>query len=176
MAKRNSLATRLSRVKLLLCDVDGVLTNGTVLLGEGKEYKTFSIQDGLGMLLLMRNGVRVGWVSNRPSQVTQQRADELKIDFLFQQKGSKVTAVETILQQARASWDEVCYMGDDVVDLGAIKRAGVAVAVANAIPEAKAMAHYVTKTKGGQGAVREVVVMILKAQNRWSRIIREFSS
>jgi 3-deoxy-D-manno-octulosonate 8-phosphate phosphatase (KDO 8-P phosphatase) len=176
MARRNSLAARLSRVKLLLCDVDGVLTDGTVLLGDGKEYKAFSIQDGLGMLLLMRNGVRVGWVSNRPSPVTQQRADELKIDFLFQQKASKVSAVETILQQAGSSWEEVCYMGDDVVDLGAIKRAGVAVAVANAIPEAKAMAHYVTKARGGQGAVREVVVMILKAQRRWARVIQEFSS
>jgi 3-deoxy-D-manno-octulosonate 8-phosphate phosphatase (KDO 8-P phosphatase) len=175
MAKRNSLAARLSRVKLLLCDVDGVLTNGTVLLGAGKEYKAFNIQDGLGMLLLMRNGVRVGWVSNRPSQVTQQRADELKIDFLFQQKGSKVTAVETILQQARVTWDEVCYIGDDVVDLGVIKRAGVAVAVANAIPEAKAISDYVTKAKGGEGAVREVIVMILKAQNHWSKLIREFS-
>jgi 3-deoxy-D-manno-octulosonate 8-phosphate phosphatase (KDO 8-P phosphatase) len=170
-----SLAARLARVKLLVCDVDGVLTDGTVLLGEGKEYKAFNIQDGLGMLMLKRNGVPVAWVSNRPSQVTAQRAEELKIDFLFQEKGNKVEAVELILKQAGASWDEVCYVGDDVVDLGALKRAGVAVAVANAIPEAKAMADYVTKVPGGQGAVREVVVLILKAQKKWTRLIGEFS-
>jgi len=175
MPKKKSLQTRLARVKLLLCDVDGVLTDGTVLFGDGKEYKRFSIQDGLGMLLLKQNGVRVGWVSNRPSAVTKQRAEELKIDFLFQEKGNKVKAVELILQQSGAAWDEVCFMGDDVVDLGALKRAGVAVAVANAIPEAKAMAHYVTKARGGQGAVREVVIMILKAQKQWAKLIRHFS-
>src|SRR5436305_1102378 len=113
-----SLAARLARVKLLLCDVDGVLTDGIVLLGDGKEYKAFNIQDGLGMLMLKRNGVPVAWVSNRPSQVTAQRAEELKIDFLFQEKTNKVEAVELILKQAGAAWDEVCYMGDDVVDLG----------------------------------------------------------
>ena len=169
------LAARLARVKLLVCDVDGVLTDGTVLLGDGKEYKVFSIQDGLGMLLLKRNGVRVAWVSNRPSQVTAQRADELKIDFLFQEKGNKVKAVELILEQAGATWDEVCYMGDDVVDLGALRRAGISVAVSNAISEAKSLADYVTKAAGGHGAVREVVVLILKAQKKWTRLIGGFS-
>ena len=175
MAKTKPLAARLARVKLLLCDVDGVLTDGTVLLGDQKEFKVFSIQDGLGMLLLKQNGVRVGWVSNRPSQATQQRADELKIDFLFQAKGNKVEAVELILRESGASWEEVCYIGDDVVDLGAIKRAGVGVAVANAIPEVKASAHYVTKARGGHGAVREIAVMLLKAQRRWRGLIRAFS-
>jgi 3-deoxy-D-manno-octulosonate 8-phosphate phosphatase (KDO 8-P phosphatase) len=176
MAKRKSLAARLAGVKLLLCDVDGVLTDGTVLLGDGKEFKVFSIQDGLGMLLLKKNGVRVGWVSNRPSQATQQRADELKIDFLFQAKGNKVEAVELILRETGVSWEEVCYMGDDVVDLGALKRAGVAVAVANAIPEAKAMADYVTEAHGGHGAVREIVVMLLKSRRQWPGVIRDFSN
>src|SRR5258706_9827672 len=114
---QKSLAATLARVKLLLCDVDGVLTDGTVLLGNGKEYKVFNIQDGLGMVLLKRSGVKVGWVSNRPSEVTQQRAEELKIDFLSQAKGNKVEAVELILQQCGATWDEVCFVGDDVVDL-----------------------------------------------------------
>ena len=172
---KKSLAARLGRVKLLLCDVDGVLTDGTLLLGDGKEFKVFSIQDGLGLLLLKQNGVRVGWVSNRPSQATQQRADELKIEFLYQAKGNKVEAVELILQESGASWEEVCYVGDDVVDLGALKRAGVGVAVANAIPEVKAMADYVTKARGGHGAVREVVVMLLKARGQWRGLIRGFS-
>src|SRR4051794_35874785 len=92
-----ALRAKLRKIKLFLCDVDGVLTNGTVLLGDGKEYKSFNIQDGLGLLLLKRNGIKVGWVSNRPSQVTQQRAEELRIDFLHQENGSKVVAVEAIL-------------------------------------------------------------------------------
>jgi hypothetical protein len=84
-----ALLTKLRKIKLFLCDVDGVLTNGTVLLGDGKEYKSFNIQDGLGLLLLKRNGIKVGWVSNRPSPVTQQRAEELKIDFLHQENGGR---------------------------------------------------------------------------------------
>jgi 3-deoxy-D-manno-octulosonate 8-phosphate phosphatase (KDO 8-P phosphatase) len=174
MPKRLSLATRFARVKLLLCDVDGVVTDGVVHLGEGKEFKTFGIQDGLGMMLLKRTDIKVGWVSARPSAVTTQRAEELKIDYLVQDKGNKVDAVELILQQNGTSWEELCFMGDDVVDLGVLKRAGVAVAVSNAIAEAKAIAHYVTKAHGGRGAVRETIVLILKAQRKWPELIRHF--
>jgi len=170
------LAARLARVKILLCDVDGVLTNATVFIGDGREFKEFHIQDGLGLRLLQREGIKVGWISNRPSTATRQRAEELKIDFLHQDKGSKVEAAETILTQAGLSWVNVCYVGDDVVDLGALKRAGVAVAVVNAIDEAKALADYVTDAEGGHGAVREVVGLILKAQNRWQRLVREYSA
>lgn len=178
MARRipKSLAAKLARVKILLCDVDGVLTNATVLIGDGREFKEFHIQDGLGLRLLQRAGVRVGWISNRPSTATQQRADELKIDFLHQAKGSKVEAVESILAKAGLGWSEVCYMGDDVVDLGVLKRAGVAIAVANAIEEAKTLANYVTRVEGGHGAVREVVGLILKAQNKWHRLVLEYSA
>ena len=168
-----ALTGKLARIKLFLCDVDGVLTNGTVLFGDGKEYKAFNIQDGLGLLLLKRNGIKVGWLSNRPSAVTKQRADELAIDFLHQDKTTKVAAAEMILAKARIRWEEVCFMGDDVVDLGVLRRAGVAVAVANAIVEAKALADYVTKAAGGHGAVREVARLILVAQKKWNRVIRE---
>jgi len=168
-----ALIAKLAKVKLFLCDVDGVLTNGTVLLGDAKEYKAFNIQDGLGLLLLKRNGIKVGWLSNRPSAVTKQRADELAVDFLHQDKGAKVAAAETILAETKIRWEEVCFMGDDVVDLGVLRRAGVAVAVANAISEAKALADYVTKAEGGRGAVREVVRLILTAQKKWDRVIQE---
>ena len=124
--------------------------------------------------LLRRAGLKIGWVSSRPSSATTQRARELKIDFLHQEKGSKVEAIERILAQADASWDEVCFVGDDVVDLGALKRAGVAVAVANAIPECRAAAAYVTRAAGGHGAVREVVDLILKAQNKWDALIEQY--
>jgi 3-deoxy-D-manno-octulosonate 8-phosphate phosphatase (KDO 8-P phosphatase) len=170
------LAAKVAKVKILLCDVDGVLTDGSVSIGHGGESKRFHIQDGLGMRLLQREGIKVGWISNRPSSATQQRAEELKIDHLFQGKGSKVEAVETLLGQASLNWKDVCYMGDDIVDLGPLKRAGVAVAVANAIAEVKALADYVTRAEGGHGAVREVVELILKAQRRWHRLVMEHSA
>jgi len=171
---QEDLTARLRRVKLFLCDVDGVLTDGRIFMGDAKEYKAFNIQDGLGMLILQRSGIKVGWVSNRPSPVSQQRADELKIDYFFQAKGSKVEAVEAILKQAQLEWADSCFIGDDVVDLGALKRAGVAIAVANAIDEAKHVAHYVTKAHGGHGAVREVVRLILVAQEKWQQVIDHF--
>jgi len=171
-----SLTAKLARVKILLCDVDGVLTNATVLIGDGREFKEFHIQDGLGLRLLQASGIKVGWVSNRPSTATQQRADELKIDFLHQDKTGKVEAIDAILARANLAWEQVCYMGDDVVDLGALKRAGTAVAVANAIAEVKDLADYVTVAEGGRGAVREVTGLILRAQNKWRHLVSHFSA
>ncbi len=170
-----SLRPRLAQVKLLLCDVDGVLTDGTVFIGAGTELKAFHIQDGMGIAMLRRAGLRTGWISSRASTATVQRAQELKIDFLHQEKGSKVEAVERILTQAGLGWDEVCFVGDDVVDLGPLKRAGVAVAVANAVPECKAAAAYVTKAAGGHGAVREIVELILKAQHKWDALLEQYA-
>lgn len=166
----------MARVRLFLCDVDGVLTDGTVTMGGGEEYKRFHIQDGLGLRLLQRQGIRVGWISARPSPVTQQRADDLKVDFLHQAQGNKVPAAEAILQQAGLRWDEACFVGDDIVDLGVLQRAGLAVAVANAIDEAKALAHYVTTAAGGHGAIREIATLILKAQGKWTPLVKEFSA
>jgi len=171
-----ALAAKMARVKLFLCDVDGVLTNATVFIGDGREFKEFHIRDGLGLRLLQRGGIKVGWISNRPSTATQQRADELKVDFLYQAQGSKVDAVEAILKRAGLDWDDVCYMGDDVVDLGALRRSGLAIGVPSAIDEVKDLADYVTRAEGGQGAVREAVGLILKAQNKWQRLVLEYSA
>jgi len=120
---------------------------------------------------LRQEAIKVGWVSSRPSTATTQRAKELKIDFLVQRKGSKVAAVQQLLTKTGLSWNEVCFVGDDIVDIGPLRHAGVAVAVADAVTEAKAVADYVTRTRGGHGAVREVVELILKAQNKWPRVI-----
>jgi 3-deoxy-D-manno-octulosonate 8-phosphate phosphatase (KDO 8-P phosphatase) len=177
VTRHSSLVTRLQRVKLLLCDVDGVLTDGLVFIGGMQEIKQFNIQDGLGLVLLRRAGLKIGWVSARPSSATRLRAHELKIDFLVQQKDrySKVAAVEKLLAQEKLSWDEVCFVGDDIVDLGPLQRAGVAVAVANAVREAKAAARLVTRAAGGRGAVREVAEMLLKAQGKWDAIVAHYT-
>ena len=173
--KRSTLNAQLKRVRLLLTDVDGVMTDGNVFITADGEFKHFSIQDGLGLMLLRKCGIKVGWISARPSVVTTRRAEELRIDFLKQEKASKVAAANDILTATGLNWDEVCYVGDDIVDLCLLKRAGLAVAVANAIDEVKAAAHYITEARGGHGAVREVVTMILKAQNHWSALVREYS-
>ncbi len=173
---RSSLRARLRRVRLFLCDVDGVLTDGAVLMGNGVETKRFHVRDGLGMRLLQRQGIKVGWISRRPSSATAQRAEDLKIDFLHQSNANKVTAVESILAQTGLTWADVCYVGDDIVDLGVLKRVGVAVTVADGLRETKAAADYVTRLPGGQGAVREVVDLILKAQNKWQRLVEDYSS
>lgn len=165
------LNARFSKVKLLLCDVDGVLTDGTVFVGSGTEFKRFSILDGLGMVTLREQGGRIGWISSRPSSATVIRAHQLNIDFIHQAKGSKVAAVNAILAKTGCTWEEVCFVGDDIVDLGPITRAGVGVAVANAVPEVKAAACHVTHKTGGEGAVREVVELILKAQGKWASVI-----
>lgn len=172
----STLIAGLRRVKLLLCDVDGVLTDASVWVGGENELKRFNIQDGLGLVALRREGVKVGWISSRPSPATSHRAEELKIDFLKQEKGAKVEVIEVLLAQEDIRWEEVCYVGDDIVDLGALKRAGVAVAVANAVEEVKGLAHYVTKAAGGEGAVREVVELILKAQDKWARVVAGYAA
>ena len=171
-----SLVTRLKRIKLFLCDVDGVLTDGAVYLGGPREIKRFNIRDGLGLIFLRRAGFQVGWVSARPSPVTKARAAELKIDFLVQQgdRTGKTEAVEKLLRKTKVRWDGVCFVGDDVVDLGPMRRAGFAVAVADARPDVKAAADYITKAPGGHGAIREVAEMILLAQGKWNAIVAHY--
>ena len=132
-SQRSTLNARLKRVRLLLTDVDGVMTDGSVFITSDGEFKQFDIQDGLGLVLLRRCGIKVGWISARPSVITTKRAEELKLDYLVQDKGGKVAGAEKILAEAGLNWEEVCFVGDDIVDLCLLQRAGVAVAVANGI-------------------------------------------
>jgi len=173
----SQLRARLRRVKLFLCDVDGVMTDGAVLIGGAGEMKRFNIRDGLGLIFLRRAGFQVGWVSARPSAVTKARAAELGIDFLVQQgdRTSKTGAVEKLLRRTKLGWDAACFVGDDVVDLGPLRRAGLAVAVGDARPEVKAAAHYVTAARGGRGAIREIAELILQAQGRWDSIVAHYA-
>ena len=172
-----TVEARLARVKLFLCDVDGVLTDGSIFIGNRTEFKRFNIRDGLGLVLARRAGLKVGWVSARPSVATKKRAEELRIDFLVQQgdNTSKTAAIERILWQEKMTWAETCFVGDDIIDLGPLTRAGLAVAVADGLPEPKAVAHLVTKAGGGQGAVREILELILKTQGRWSQFVEHYS-
>ncbi len=171
-----SLTARLARIRLFLCDVDGVLTDCSVFLDGTSETKQFNIQDGFGLKLLQRQGIKVGWISGRASSATDQRARELEVDFLRQGPEDKVTAIEAILGAEGLGWDQVCFMGDDLLDLGAMKRAGVAITVPEAAAEARAQADYQTRARGGHGAVREAVVLILKAQHKWAPLVAEFSA
>jgi 3-deoxy-D-manno-octulosonate 8-phosphate phosphatase (KDO 8-P phosphatase) len=163
-------------VRLFLCDVDGVLTDCSVFMDGTSELKQFNIQDGFGLRLLQRQGIKVGWISGRASPATAQRARELEVDFLRQGPENKVAVIEGILTGEGLSWDQVCFMGDDLLDLGAMKRAGVAITVPGAIVEARAQADYQTRARGGQGAVREAVALILKTQHKWKPLVAEFSA
>lgn len=170
-----SLAAKFARVKLLLCDVDGVLTDCSIFMDGRRELKQFNIQDGLGLRLLQRCGILVGWISGRPSPATAQRARDLKVDFLRQGQESKVAVVEGILAETGLAWAQVCFMGDDLLDYGPMKRAGVSVSVPAGTDEARARADYVTAARGGHGAVREVATLILKAQKKWTPLVEEYS-
>ena len=173
-----SLVLRLKRIKLFLCDEDGVLTDGSIFIGGEREFKRFNIRDGLGLVLARRAGLQVGWVSARPSLATKLRAEELKVDFLVQQgdQVSKTGAIENLLLQEKLNWSDVCFVGDDIIDLGPLTRAGLAVAVGDAVPEAKAAAHLVTKAVGGRGAVREAIELILRAQEKWQQFVKSYSA
>jgi len=172
------LTARLQRINLFLCDVDGVLTDGSIFIGGEREFKRFNIRDGLGIIVARRAGLRVGWVSARPSLATKLRADELKIDFLVQQGDhiSKTGAIENLLAKEKLNWDEVCFVGDDIIDLGPLTRAGLAVAVGDGVAEAKAAAHYVTSAAGGRGAVRETIELILQAQGKWEPFLKQYAA
>jgi 3-deoxy-D-manno-octulosonate 8-phosphate phosphatase (KDO 8-P phosphatase) len=173
----STLKRKLARVKLFLCDVDGVLTDGSIFIGGEREFKRFNIRDGLGLVLARRAGLKIGWVSARPSEATKLRADELKIHFLIQQgdRLSKTGAIEELLAREKINWGEVCFVGDDIVDLGPLKHAGFSAAVGDAVAEAKSAADFVTKADGGRGAVREIVEMILKAQGKWDSFVGHYS-
>ncbi len=172
-----AIRQRAARIKLFLCDVDGVLTDGSIFIGGEREFKRFNIRDGLGLVLARRAGLKVGWVSARPSLATKMRATELKIDFLVQQGDniSKTAAIEHLLAQEKLNWRDVCFVGDDIIDLGPLTRAGLAVAVGDAVPAAKAAAHFTTKAVGGRGAVREAVELILRAQKKWAQFEKKYS-
>ncbi len=159
----------LKNIKVLAMDVDGVLTDGRIVVdSNGVESKFFDVQDGFGIVFAKQCSLKTVIISARQSDVVKHRADDLKIDKAFVGVYPKITAYEQMIKEFGVSDAQVCFVGDDVADLKIMKRCGFAVAVANAVFEVKQIAHHVTKNKGGRGAVREVVELILKAQGRWT--------
>ena len=166
---------RAARVKLLLMDCDGVLTDGRIwILENGEDQKAFHTRDGLGIDLLHRAGLKSGIISGRISSALERRAQSLGVSYLWQGRDDKRQAFADTLAQAQVTSDEIAFVGDDLTDLPLMFQAGFAVAVADAVAEVKARAHYVTTLKGGKGAVREVVELILKAQGRWDDLVKTF--
>lgn len=159
---------RAKRLRALVLDVDGVLTDGRVTyLPQGGESKTFHVRDGLGIQLLIAAGCKVALVSGRESEVVARRARELHIDLTFLGIDDKVAAFESVLRDLGANDEDVGYVGDDLPDLPLVRRAGLSFAVADAAPEVRAAAHVVLRAGGGQGAVREACERILKAKGAW---------
>ncbi len=174
-----NVTDRAARVKLLLMDVDGVMTDGTlwnVPDGQGgfAETKGFDSQDGIALQWLSWNGIKTGVISGRVSPATEIRAKQCKMSYIYQGHIEKVPILEEIMADAKISADEIGYIGDDLTDVVIFRRVGLAISVNNARPEVKGAAHIVTEAKGGQGAVREVVEMILQAQGLWDQILTKY--
>ena len=174
-----TLSDRARRVKVLLFDVDGVLTNGDITIvpnaeGKGTEVKSFSAHDGLGISLARLAGLKIGFVTKRNSQVVALRARDLKIDHVYQGQSHKMEAVNKILAAENCTLDEIAYVGDDIIDLPVMRMVGVAIATANARPQVKAAAHYVTPLGGGQGAGRDAIDFILAERGVLESTIEEY--
>lgn len=163
------------KIKLLLLDVDGVLTDGKLYYGNsGEEMKGFDIQDGLGIKLLQKGNIKVGIITGRMSSLLQRRADELGISPVIQGREDKLTALNELLPSLDITLDEIAFIGDDLPDLAVIKRVGLGITVANASSTLAAEASWQTVSTGGNGAVREVAEMILIAQEKFSKIVGQY--
>ncbi len=165
----DTLAERARHIGLLLMDCDGVLTEGFIhLLPDGTELKSFNSQDGHGLKLARRAGIRTGVITGRRSPALEQRARETGIEFLCQATSDKAQALTELLTTHGIHQQAVAFIGDDLPDVPVMQQVGLAIAVANAVPEVKQAAHYVTTRTGGRGAVREAIELILKAQGKWN--------
>ena len=164
-----------SNIKLLALDVDGVLTDGAIVVdGDGVESKFFNVQDGHGMRLWLRSGLKIALFSGRVSPPTEIRAKQFGIEYVFQDCYDKLPVLERFLEQQGLSAEEVAYVGDDLPDLPSIRRVGFGAAVANAVDEVKEHADFVTTRPGGAGAVREVIEYILKKTGRWQELMERY--
>ena len=168
-----------SRIRLLLMDVDGVLTDGKLYnvpdaKGNMVETKGFDTQDGIALQWLSWKGIKSGVISGRLSPATVERAKQVHMTYIYQGHIEKIPIFEEILRESGIGAEQVAYMGDDLTDVVIMRRVGLSIATANARPEVKKSAMYTTEARGGQGAVREVIEMILKAQGHWDDLLRKY--
>lgn len=171
-----ALMQRARQIRVLLMDVDGTMTDGNVTLlsqpdGTALEIKTFDAHDGQGLTLARTAGLRTGCITGRESAALLRRAREMNMEFIYMKQALKMPAYEDILKKAAAGDSEVAFVGDDLPDLPLLRRAGLAIAVGDAVPEVKAVAHYTTHAAAGHGAIREAVELILKSKGIWEKII-----
>lgn len=179
MAPIEDAEARARKIKVIIFDVDGVLTDGQLtfipkLDGTAAETKGFSAHDGLGITLARLGGLRVGIITKRESQTVAIRARDLKLEFIYQGQHHKLAAAQAICAQAGITMEELCYVGDDIVDLPVMRICGLAIAPANSRPQMLAMAHWITPNRGGHGAGRDAIEFVLAAQGSLDRVIEEY--
>lgn len=167
------VTARAHRVRLLLFDVDGVLTDCSVTMGDDQETKTFSIRDGAALVWARQCGLEVGVLSGRPSAATSRRATELGIELVLQAGGQKREPFLALLAERGIAADEVAYMGDDLADLPVMARVGLSAAPSDAAGEVAARAHWVSRYPGGRGAVREFIELVLRARDQWDGLVAQ---
>ena len=171
--------SRAKNIKILIFDVDGVLTDGQIFVipnaaGHGIEAKGFAAHDGLGISLGRLGGLRIGIITKRKSQTVAIRANDLKLEFVYQGQSHKMDAINDILAKTGYSIDQLCYVGDDIIDLPVMRQCGFSIATANARSEVKSAAHYITPNSGGFGAGRDAIDFILTAQGTLQKVIEQY--
>lgn len=172
---KKSLREKLQHIKILIMDVDGVMTDGRIIINDdGRETKNFDVRDGHGIKLVQRYGIEVALLTGRQSEVVKHRANELGIKEVHQKIFNKKEVFTEILQKNNLNANQAAFIGDDIIDIPVLKEAGFSATVADAIDIVKKTVDYVTKNKGGRGAVREVCEMLLQAQGRWPEIAAKY--
>jgi 3-deoxy-D-manno-octulosonate 8-phosphate phosphatase (KDO 8-P phosphatase) len=169
----NYLLEKAKKIKLLLLDVDGVLTDGRIIYdSKGRDSKFFDVHDGLGVYLLKKAGISTILITAKGSRAIKPRAKDMHVEEVYADVFPKNKVLDQILKKYKLSSDEVCFVGDDLVDLSLLKRVGFPVAVFNAAPEIKRVSAYITLRQGGRGAVREIAELILKVQGKWAEMLK----
>lgn len=163
---------KMKNIRAIILDVDGVLTDGKIILGGGNaELKSFHVQDGMAITIARNCGIKIGFVTNRTSEATEKRAKELKINYLFQGVKDKLSKLREISRSENIPLKNICYVGDDITDIPALQRVGFSATVFDAPKEIKSRVSYVSKNRGGNGAVRDIIETILTCQGKWEKAI-----
>lgn len=170
---RLSLKDKIKKIRLLILDVDGVMTRGDIIIDdEGKETKIFNVQDGYGIVLFKRAGHKTAILSARATEAVKARAQDLQIDRVCQNAYPKIKAYKKLLGDLKLKDEQVCFIGDDLPDIEVLQRVGFSVTVPNAVNEVKQIVDHITKREGGQGAVREIIELILSVQGKWESALK----